>query len=217
MLCFQVLACPPGSCLAQGTGCTGFEFFGVANGKPGEELQCNIINEMAAVGTVFELKFFVRDLTKPKGVQGATATRTITIVEPCDDGEQFCEDDRTCSAVLPHSAFDTSRHAAALQSTDSSPRWQIECAQRGQIIQESLEDKPPVVRLNVRLFCNCTLVNPVCQVETSTVRLPSLLNRMLRMTWTVLPDPFPGRRNCPSCIWRATLSELAVLPNSRGN
>ncbi len=39
-----------------------------------------------------------RGLTNPE--LSSTAKRTITIIEPCDAGDQFCEDDRTCSKVL---------------------------------------------------------------------------------------------------------------------
>ncbi len=70
-----------------------------AKGKPGEQLICSAVDEMAAVGTTIELKYMVQDLTHPKEVASAFLTRTITIVEPCATAEFFCEDDRTCSQV----------------------------------------------------------------------------------------------------------------------
>ena len=54
----QVLVCPPSSCLAQG--CPGHEFTSSATGAPGQKLKCAAIDEMAAVGTTFELRFHVR-------------------------------------------------------------------------------------------------------------------------------------------------------------
>ncbi len=70
-----------------------------AKGKPGEQLICSAVDEMAAVGTIIELKYMVQDLTRPQEVASTVLTRTITIVEPCAATEHFCEDDRTCSQV----------------------------------------------------------------------------------------------------------------------
>jgi len=118
----KVAVCPPMNCISKGVGCNGFEFYGHAKGKPGEELQCGSINSMAAVGTLIELYYVVKDYTHPGEVGVTTAIRSITIEEPCDDPDAvFCEETRDCSLVP--------------------------CDQRDTVIPQEKEDRPPKVQL----------------------------------------------------------------------
>jgi len=122
----KAAVCPPETCVTDGDStCMGFEFFGTAKGKPGEKLQCARIDEMAAVGTTLELRYVARDLTHSGEVGHVVVIRTITITEPCPDGNAFgsyfCEDDRQCSAVP--------------------------CEQRGVVLPTEDKDTTPVVRL----------------------------------------------------------------------
>ncbi|KAK3274903.1 hypothetical protein CYMTET_16937 [Cymbomonas tetramitiformis] len=82
----RVLACPPESCL--GSGCAGHEW--QTKGLQG------CLNTSAAVGTIFEVVFLVFDSMTP--AQNASASRTVTISQPCASGEELC-DDLACSDI----------------------------------------------------------------------------------------------------------------------
>lgn len=102
-----VLACAPGSCL--NTGCVGYEW--VKKGMLG------CINTSAPVGTIFEVIFTVYNTAIP--AQFANASRTIVIIDPCDSGEELCED-LSCSSIA--------------------------CDQRDEILQtENMDTVPPVL------------------------------------------------------------------------
>ncbi|KAK3280793.1 hypothetical protein CYMTET_11384 [Cymbomonas tetramitiformis] len=85
-LSMQVLSCPPAECLP--FGCAGHEMW-LQKGLSG------CFDTAAEVGTVFQLKFTVFDDNMPP--QNATVARLLTIVSPCAEGEELCEDD-VCSA-----------------------------------------------------------------------------------------------------------------------
>lgn len=79
---------------------------------------------MAPVGTEIRVRFFALDYTLPSDMElSSEVFRTITIVEPCKDGQFFCEDDRTCSDIA--------------------------CDRREEFLGTGDEDRPPVVRLVV--------------------------------------------------------------------
>ena len=71
-----VLVCPPPSCLS--TGCPGHQF--AAKGLRG------CVDTAAAVGSIFEVRFWVFDQQSP--ARNASATRTVVVVPPCAPGEQ---------------------------------------------------------------------------------------------------------------------------------
>ncbi|KAK3252906.1 hypothetical protein CYMTET_37812 [Cymbomonas tetramitiformis] len=83
----QVIVCPPESCLGR-TRCAGHEW--VRKGIQG------CLNTSAEVGTIFEIKFEVFDSWMP--AQSAGVTRYVSIIQPCELGEELC-DDLTCSDV----------------------------------------------------------------------------------------------------------------------
>jgi hypothetical protein len=87
----QVYACPPPSCALFGTGCNGHQF--AVKGLRG----C-VVSTRAAVGTVFPILFLVFDDAMPPA--NATATRFVTIVDPCPRlGQVHCEHDGLCGVL----------------------------------------------------------------------------------------------------------------------
>ncbi|KAK3237082.1 hypothetical protein CYMTET_52818, partial [Cymbomonas tetramitiformis] len=108
-LAARLLTCPPASCLSYG--CHGHEW--VTKGLSG------CINTTAEVGTVFEIEFVVFDSMVP--AQKSTATRFVTITQPCPSGEELCSD-MTCSPVS--------------------------CAERDAVFASSVDDTiPPAIEL----------------------------------------------------------------------
>ncbi|KAK3250934.1 hypothetical protein CYMTET_39709 [Cymbomonas tetramitiformis] len=112
-LAARLLACPPASCLSYG--CPGHEW--ATKGLLG------CINTTAEVGTVFEINFVVFDSMVP--AQNDSATRFVTITQPCASGEELCSD-MTCSpvscaerdAVFSSSVDDTIRPTVELLHAD---------------------------------------------------------------------------------------------------
>ncbi|KAK3237662.1 hypothetical protein CYMTET_52282 [Cymbomonas tetramitiformis] len=83
----QVIACPPDSCLGK-VKCDGHEW--LRKGLQG------CLNTSAEVGTVFNVSFTVFSTGMP--AQSVNVTRYVSIIQPCELGEELCED-RTCSDV----------------------------------------------------------------------------------------------------------------------
>ncbi|KAK3282301.1 hypothetical protein CYMTET_9956 [Cymbomonas tetramitiformis] len=113
----KVLSCPPDSCLS--TGCAGHEF--VKKGMAG------CINTSSAVGTIFNVTFLVFDTAQP--AQSASTSRTITIISPCETGEELCSD-FSCSAVdcsvhdaWVHDDADTSSPMITILTTHTRVRY----------------------------------------------------------------------------------------------
>jgi CRISPR/Cas system-associated protein Csm6 len=80
---------------------------------------------MAEVGTEIRVRFFALDNTDPADLDlSAQVFRTITIVDPCGSGQEFCDDDRTCSDIA--------------------------CDRRAEFLGSDAEDRAPVVQLVVR-------------------------------------------------------------------
>ncbi|KAK3254009.1 hypothetical protein CYMTET_36763 [Cymbomonas tetramitiformis] len=102
-LSMEVLSCPPADCLP--FGCPGHEM----------RLQKGLtscFDTSAEVGTVFELTFLVFDDNMPP--RNATVARLLTIVSPCAEGEQLCEDD-----VCTTTPCDV--RASLIEAPDSAP------------------------------------------------------------------------------------------------
>ncbi|GLI64586.1 hypothetical protein VaNZ11_007845, partial [Volvox africanus] len=85
----QVYVCPPSRCVTNGVACSGHEFW-----KKGIE---GCLDPNATVGTVQDILFVVFD--RWAKVQRVTATRQITIISPCAEGENYCEDEGICSQI----------------------------------------------------------------------------------------------------------------------
>jgi hypothetical protein len=76
----RILSCPPLSCTP--FNCPGHELF--RKGLSG----CGIDTVNAPVGTVFNLKFTVSDLSFPPAI--SEVQRRIVVVSPCEQGQTYC-------------------------------------------------------------------------------------------------------------------------------
>jgi hypothetical protein len=99
-------------------GCPDFKF--VNKGIKGN------LNTAAAVGTVFDITYYVFDSASPPHI--VSINRTITIVSPCDFGDSYCDDgagDKACSKLT---CLAQAELRALLDTRDTTPpvvtvRW----------------------------------------------------------------------------------------------
>lgn len=75
-----VYACPPDSCVETGSACDGYEYDAIGLDA------CKV--DTSNLGRAYEIRYVSRDSATPPNV--VTATRTVTIVPPCDGDAQWC-------------------------------------------------------------------------------------------------------------------------------
>ena len=129
----SVVACAPDSCMS--TGCLQYRtnVAGIAH----------CLDSSAAVGTVFPIAFTAFDSAGLKG----SATRVVTIAEPCAEGERWCpEDDPNgkCEAVTCAAAAELAALAAGPAEKDPTPVVVVHAPQESEAPFIFLYAKRPV-------------------------------------------------------------------------
>ena len=110
-----ILSCPPDSCINEGIGCSGHEYYTKTGDINKGVTGC--VNPDAPFGTEFAVTFVVYDLAQPP--QQATVTRTITISNPCTElNEEYCDDGECSTGFSTCAERDAVREQAAALGGD---------------------------------------------------------------------------------------------------